>query len=236
MISKRESNVIKAKMDLLNAVGMALQKHGFAKLGINTVAAQAKMDKTAIYRYYSNFEELLRSYIDKQEYWLKSLKDYGDKEIEDLNKLAKQFIHEQIEALMTSEEFCQLILWELADKDGIAAPITVKREIYSKSILNQSKTILEKCGINFNFILAVILGGLYYLIIHKDKYPFCEVDLTQEKHKDELIKTLDWLIDLLFETNKRSNEIENIALRLYKKGMDKDEILEVTNINVENLL
>lgn len=98
MISKRESNAIKARMDLLNAVGLALQKHGFAKLGINTVAAEAKMDKTAIYRYYSNFEDLLRAYIDQQEFWLKSLKKYGNREIDDMNRLAKTFIREQAEA------------------------------------------------------------------------------------------------------------------------------------------
>jgi len=152
-----------------------------------------------------------------------------------MNELAKVFIREQIEALMASEEFRQLILWELADKDDIATPITVKREVYSEGILKQSRHILENCGINFNFILAIILGGIYYVTIHKDKYPFCEVDLNQKKHKDELIRTLDWLIDLLFETNKRASEVEKIALRLYEKGMSNDEILEVTNIDVEQL-
>lgn len=233
MISKRESNAIKARMDLLNAVGLALQKHGFAKLGINTVAAEAKMDKTAIYRYYSNFEDLLRAYIDQQEFWLKSLKEYGNREIDDMNKLAKIFIREQVEDLMASEEFRQLILWELADKEGIATPITVKREMYSKNILEQSKAILDNCGINFNFILSIILGGLYYVTIHKDKYPFCEVDLTQKKHKDELIRTLDWLIDLLFETNKQVGEVEKIALRLRSKGMTRDEIMEITNVDID---
>ncbi len=235
MISKRESNAIKAKMDLLNAVGVALKKHGFAKLGINTVAAEAKMDKTAIYRYYNGFEDLLKAYVDHQEHWLESLKMIGERKIPDMNKLIKDFLREQIEILMDSEEFQQLLVWELADKDNIAAPITVKREIYSEGILKQSRVSLEKSGINLNFIMAVLIGGIYYLVIHKNQYKFCEVDLNQKKHKEELIRTLDWLIDLLFETNRQVSEVEEIAKRLYNKGMSKDEIMEITNISSQKL-
>ena len=116
MVTKREVNAIKVKADLLESVGLALKKHGFAKLSVTTVAAEAKMDKTAIYRYYSDFKDLLKAYIDQQDYWLKSLKNYGNQEIENMNEVAKLFIREQIEALMSSEEFRQLLLWELADK------------------------------------------------------------------------------------------------------------------------
>ncbi len=236
MVTKREVNAIKAKTDLLDSVGLALKKHGFAKLSVSTVAAEAKMDKTAIYRYYNDFKDLLKAYIDQQEYWLKSLKKYGNTEIEDMNELAKIFIREQIEALMSSEEFRELILWELADKDDVATPITVKREIYSEGILNQSRHILENCGINFNFILAIILGGIYYVTIHKDKYPFCEVDLNQKKHKDELIWTLDWLIDLLFEANQQVSEVEKVAIRASIEGIDLNTIEKITNIERERLM
>ena len=64
---------------------------------------------------------------------------------------------------MLYEVITQLILWELADKDNIAAPITVKREVYSEGVLKQSRISIEKTGINFNFILSVLLGGIYYL-------------------------------------------------------------------------
>lgn len=233
MITKRESNAIKARMDLLNAVGIALKKHGFAKLGINSVAAEANIDKTAIYRYYDGFDDLLRAYIEQQEYWIKPLKDIGNQKIKDMKGLIKSFFADQFDALMTSEEFQQLILWELADKDNIAAPITVKREIYSEGILEQSRVSLDKTGINLNFIISVLLGGIYYVVIHKNQYKFCEVDLTQKRHKDELIRTLDWLVDLLFETNEQVSKVEKIARKLYERGMSRDEIIEITNISVE---
>ena len=235
MITKRESNAIKARVDLLNAVGLALKKHGFAKLGINAVAAEANIDKTAIYRYYDGFDDLLRAYIEHQEYWIKPLKDLGNQKIKDMKGLIKSFLKDQIDTLMANEEFQQLILWELADKDNLAAPITVKREIYSEGILEQSRVSLEKAGVNLNFILSVLLGGIYYVVIHKSKYKFCEVDLNQKRHKDEFIKTLDWLVDLLFEANEQVSKVEKIALRLHEKGMSKGEIEEITKLNSDKL-
>ena len=83
MITKRESNAIKVKMDLLNAVGLALKKYGFAKLSINTIATEANIDKTAIYRYYEGFEDLLKAYIEKQDYWIKPIRDLGNRQIND---------------------------------------------------------------------------------------------------------------------------------------------------------
>ncbi len=235
MISKRESNAIKAKEDLLNAVGLALKKHGFAKLGVNTIAQEAKTDKTAIYRYFNNIEELLEAYVFSKEYWLKSLQNFKIEDTDNLNELTKAFINEQVNSLLKNEEFCQLIMWELGDRQNISSSLTVKREIYSENILKQSRDILKDCGIDFNFILAIILGGGYYLAMRKDKYPFCEVELARKEHRQKFIETLDWLIDLLFKEKEQVNQVEKIALRLLGKGLDKSEIAEITEISINRL-
>jgi len=235
MITKRESNAIKVKMDLLNAVGLALKKYGFAKLSINTIATEANIDKTAIYRYYEGFEDLLKAYIEKQDYWIKPIRDLGNRQINDMKEVVKTFFKDQFNTLMTSDEFQQLILWELADKDNIAAPITVKREVYSEGVLKQSRISIEKTGINFNFILSVLLGGIYYLVIHKNQYQFCEVDLNQKKHKDELLRTLDWLVDLIYKENEQVSEIEQIAINAHKEGLDIETINRITGIKIEYL-
>ncbi len=236
MISKRESNAIRAKEDLLNAVGVALKKHGFAKLGVNTVAAEAKMDKTAIYRYFNNFEELLEAYIASKEYWIKTLHNLsGSVSHDNLQEIAKSFLREQINALLSNEELCQLILWELGDKDGIAYPITVKREMLGENNLMQSRHVLDNCGVDFNFIYAIILGGVYYLSMRKGRYPFCEVELANKEHKAKLVNALDWLIDQLFDASTQVSEIERIAIRLVDKGLSKTEIAEITGVSLDKL-
>ena len=234
MITKRERNNITAKMDMLNAVKTALIKHGFAKLGINVVAEEASIDKSAIYRYFGNFEGLLSAYIDKQDYWLQSIQQYAPKD-KITKELAKKIIREQYEALYNNEELQELIRWEIAERGIISAPITVKREIYSQEILKESRHILDNCGVNFNFLLSIILGGIYYIILHKEKGAFCEVDILHRKQKDELIKTLDWLIDLLFETNETQGKMKQIAVNASKKGLTNNDIADILEISEEDV-
>ena len=233
MITKRERNSITAKMDMLNAVRTALIKHGFARLGINVVAEEASIDKSAIYRYFGNFEGLLAAYIDKQDYWLQSIQQYTPKD--NLTKeLGKKLIREQFEALYNNEELQELIRWEIAEKGNLSAPITVKREIYSQGILQETRKILDNCGINFNFILSIILGGIYYIVLHKEKGAFCEVDILHKKQKDELIKTIDWLIDLFFETNETQGKMKQIAINASKKGLTNNDIADILEISEED--
>ena len=234
MISKRERNNITAKMDMLDAVKAALIKHGFAKLGINLVAEEANIDKSAIYRYFGNFEGLLSAYIDKQDYWLQSIQLYTPKD-NITKELAKKIIREQFDALYYNEELQELIRWEIAERGIVSAPITVKREIYSQGILDESRKILDNCGINFNFLLSIIFGGIYYIILHKEKGPFCEVDIMQKKQKDELLKSLDWLMDLLFETNENKNKIRQAAINANKKGISNIDIAEIFDVSIDEV-
>jgi len=92
------------------------------------------MDKSAIYCYYKDFDGLLSTYIEKQDYWLLSIKEYST-ESELSKELVEKILREPFMTLSNNPEFQELIMWEVADKNNIAAPLTVKREIYSQKIL-----------------------------------------------------------------------------------------------------
>jgi AcrR family transcriptional regulator len=87
---KARRNKQKVRYDLLDAVGKTLKAHGFNQLGINMVAEMAGTDKNAIYRHFGSFEQLLDQYLEKQDFWIKSLSIYKDKKVEN----HKQFIKE----------------------------------------------------------------------------------------------------------------------------------------------
>ncbi len=234
MISKRERKGIAAKVDMLNAVKIALVKHGFVKLGINAVAEESSMDKSAIYRYFEDFEGLLAAYIEKQDYWFQSFEQYTAKE--KLTKdLVKNFFKEQYDLLYNHPELQEIFRWELSDKSSLSTPIAVKREIYSEELLEKSQHLLDHCGINFNYLLSIFLGGIYYAILHKDKGSFFEVDISLKKHKEEFFKTMDWLIDLLFDSNATHSRNKTIAFNALKEGVSKVGIARILGISVEEV-
>jgi len=232
---KRRRNALAIKLELIDAVGEALKKHGFAKLGLNLIAKEAEMDNTAVYRHFKDIEALLSEYIEKQDYRLMILKEYGKEEIEDKRAFVKSIFREQFTSLYNSAEFQQLMIWELGDKDELTSSIAIKRELLAKGLIEQSKTLLDEHGINFNFICALFMAGIYYLILHKDKSTFCHLDLDDNTDREEFIRTIDWLIDLLFDKKENINEVERIAIDAHKEGVELSIIAKITRLPIERI-
>lgn len=232
---RRRRNTIAVKMDLIDAVGSVLKKHGFAKLGINLVAEEARVDKNVIYRNFDDFDKLLEAYVEKQDFWFMALKEHGNEKIEDRRAFMKYILADQFKALYSSKEFQQLLLWELGDRDDFTTNIAIKREILAEGIFKQYRPLLEDYGLNFNFIVAILISSIYYLILHREKSTFCETDLTKKNEREEFIKTIEWLTDLIFDKIETKNETERIAVNALKEGVEIEAVARITGLSVDKI-
>lgn len=232
---RRRRNTIAVKMDLIDAVGSVLKKHGFAKLGINLVAEEAKVDKNVIYRNFEEFDKLLEAYVEKQDYWYMALKEHGSEKIEDHREFMKYILTDQFKAVYANKEFQQLLLWELGDKEDFTTNMALKREILAEGLFNQYRPLLNDYGINFNFIVAIMISSIYYLILHKDKTTFCETDLTKKKEREEFVKTIEWVTDLIFDKIEAKNETERIAINALEEGIDIETVSRITGLSIDKI-
>ena len=58
------------EMTLITAVNDIIEESGFEGLGINAVAAKAKVSKMLIYRYFNSLDGLIAAYIQQNDYWI----------------------------------------------------------------------------------------------------------------------------------------------------------------------
>ncbi len=116
-------------MDLLEGVGKALTKYGHLHLGINNVSMESGGEKATIYRCYNDFNDLLKAYVEEQDFWLLKLREYQEQEIEDKRTFVKNVLFEQFETLYRNKELQKLLVWELGDEDDIVTSIALKREV-----------------------------------------------------------------------------------------------------------
>ncbi len=235
MPSSREKKAIASKLNLLKTIGNILKDHNFSNLSINLVSEQSGVDKAFIYRHYKDFDNLLKAYIEQQDFWLANLKEITKIPISDHRKFMKDLLISQFTEIYKNEEFQQFLVWEMGDKSGFTSKVSIEREILAKPIFEQCKDILRKYRIDLNVIYAWFSAGIYYLILHKDVSTFCEYDFTIKEDVDEFLKTLTWVIDLIFDKIETNNRIEQIAINAYKKGMSIDDIAEITNLS-KNLI
>lgn len=232
---RRRRNAIAVKIDLIDAVGEVLKKYGFAKLGINIVAQEARVDKNVIYRNYGEFDKLLEAYVEKQDFWFMTLREYGKDKIEDKRTFMKYLLADLFKIIYSNKEFQQFLVWELGDRDDFTTNIAVKREVLAEGIFDQYRSLLAEYDIKFNSIAAILISSIYYLVLHREKSTFCETDLTKKSERTDFIKTIDWLIDLIFDKIEAKNETERIATNAIKEGLDPEVVARISGLSLKKI-
>jgi AcrR family transcriptional regulator len=228
---KRRRTTQEVKDDILNAVGSVLTNQGLSKLGVETVAADANMDKAMLYRHFKNFNDILQTYIDQEDYWIKLL-EHTFIEVNNDNLASTTFdlIKEQFEAIFNSSKMQQLLVWELLDKNNVTNYAANKREEVAANILNEVSSIFPHKDVSSKNITAIIVGGIYFLCLHKHHSTFCGVDINNEEEQSRFISDLYWLIERTFSSD---NEVVKVAHRCIDKGLDNQLIADITGLSID---
>lgn len=229
---KTRRNKQKVRYDLLDAVGKTLKERGFNQLGINTVAEMAGTDKNAIYRHFGSFEQLLDQYLEKQDFWLKSLSTYKDAKVENHKQFIKELLLGQYETINRNKELQQLLIWELGELSQRTKSLSQRREQLSEAILKQYESHFQG-EIDFNVMMSIIIAGIYYLILHKEHSTFCLVDFKNEK--DRIHKGIDQLIEIIFQARDNLQIKEQIAINAIKNGLDTQTVSKITELSLSQV-
>lgn len=152
---------------LIKAVGEILAEKGFAALGVNAVARQAKVDKVLIYRYFDNLEGLTKAFAQEGDFW-PSIEELAGGDIaafhllpleEKLIALGRNFMR-GIRARPLTQE---IMAWEMVERNKLTEELEKVREIQMLRFFEQffSK---ENSSSDLMAIMSIIGGGLSFLI------------------------------------------------------------------------
>ena len=125
-----EKEIIKnrqtTELTLIKAVDDIIEESGFEGLGINAIAAKAKVSKMLIYRYFNSLDGLIAAYIQQNDYWINFNEELPDKE--HLSEFIKQIFKRQIVRLRESYTLKRLYRWELSTDNKFVKELRDKRE------------------------------------------------------------------------------------------------------------
>ncbi|MHC8950584.1 TetR/AcrR family transcriptional regulator [Sphingobacterium hungaricum] len=202
-------NKEKTKQGLIDAVGKIILEDGYTKLGINRIAKVAGVDKKLIYRYYGNLDELIASYFRQRDFWSQSEVDEKLNEIpnqfEDFGEsVAKNFLIQLMDYLDSNVEAQKILVWGLSEENDFIKKLSYERELISTEYFKLTDPFFEKSDIDLRASYAILLAGVYYLILHTNSTggTFCELDLQKQEDKDRVKRSLEKLLGLCFEQVK----------------------------------
>ncbi|MDD2493704.1 MAG: TetR/AcrR family transcriptional regulator [Tissierellia bacterium] len=227
--------------DFMDAVKSVIENEGFSKTTLAAISEKANIMPNVFYNRYNSLEELFNEYVKRYDYWLADITNTIDtNKIDDYADLFQKILKGLIESLYPNRSMQQLLIWELAEENEITVRSARLREANAAELVNRFdeayKLINKK--IDIRVVSALFISGIYYLILHKNRSTFCNIDFSKKEGKQLLLDNIEELAKLIFGNNQK-NEVLRVAYNMKIKGIDLETIMDVTGLTgaeVQSLL
>ena len=193
--------------DIRKAAVESVLKRGFSGSLVSEIIKKAKVEPVVFYNRYQNLEEFFSEFVKGYDYWFSDVAKEANKQ----EKPYDQFIAliEGLQECMIEKSVMQeLIRWEIAEGNDITKRTASIREMFTIPLAEKYDDLFKNSGIDFVAIATIIVSGLYYLYLHKDRSTFCNIDMNTEEGRDRINQAIKFLSELLF--SKRNMGKENL--------------------------
>lgn len=157
-----------------------------------------------IYRYFGNVNYLIEAYVIENDYWMK----FSDKvrEMIDQNSysgsqpLITDILQNQFKFFFSEPEMQALILWEISGDSPLMRSIHNARESMGQKFLELTDSHFKGTNVNFRAIAALLVGGIYYTILHTrfNGGMFSDIDVNSEEGKNEILMAIKQIVGWAF--------------------------------------
>ncbi|WP_183557508.1 TetR/AcrR family transcriptional regulator [Mucilaginibacter sp. SP1R1] len=193
------------KRKLVIAVGELLKSEGYKGLGVNRIAKQAGVNKKLIYRYFGNVNFLIETYVIENDYWLKFskliLESIEKESPASIQAFIADVLKNQFSYFLNEKEMQRLILWEISTNSPLMNSIHNARESAGQGLLELTDLHFKNNTVNFRAIAALLVGGIYYIVLHMQSNAgqFCDLDISSENAQAEVMRAIDQIVGWAFE-------------------------------------
>jgi AcrR family transcriptional regulator len=189
------------KRKLIDAVGQIIKTKGFKDVRISNVAREAGVDRKLVYRYFGNLNNLTEAYITENDYWmvfsehLKLL--LKDARPDNSQLIITDILQELFRFFSKEQEMQNLILMELSGTSRILQSIHNARESIGQDFLEMTDPHFENSPVNFRAVAALLVGGIYYIILHtrNNGHKFAGLNLKTEQGTNAILETIGKMVE-----------------------------------------
>lgn len=219
--------------DVFDAIRQLASEKGLAQISFTDIMQRADIQMSVLLKNYRSIERLLDKYAYISDYWLHDLfneEHPTDKAGEDLLKSTLKALAIY---LYDNTDMQHLLVWELEADNPTTRRMARSREKHYKAAMEEYRRLFEGTDIPIDIIVGLLTAGTYYLILHRKRSTFFDVDYQRKENRERLYNTLEYLCNLIFSTLEEHNRTIEIARNFKQKGLPDDMIAECTGLSAE---
>lgn len=220
-----EQSIIKAAVELIS-------DKGFLELAVTGIIKKAKIEPVVFYNRYRDLNEFINEFVKNYDYWFSDIvkqcsvkEDKKHKYIELLQSLLKSLKENRI--------MQHLLKWELSTNNEVTQRTAWLREVHTLPLVKEYGSLFSNTPVDIVAISALIVGGIYYLILHSSLSSFSGIDISTDEGEKRIMNAIEYLSDTLFAKLVEENKIIDIIKKMKENNIDVGVIANCTGVSVE---
>lgn len=216
--------------DIRKAAVDQILKRGFSSSFVTEIIKRAKIEPPVFYHRYKDLDEFYSEFVKGYDYWFSDIADRAMKSTDNPKVQFLALMEGLQESLKEKSVMQELLRWEVAEGNDTTKRTASLREMFTLPLAEKYKTLFENSSIDFVALTSLLIGGLYYLHLHKERSTFCNIDITKDSGMDRINKAIKTFTDMVFSYLEKKDTKQDVAERMRAKGIDEQTIKECLRI------
>lgn len=221
--------------DIMQALESLVAQCGFSDVMLMDLVNASGIETSVFYRRYQNIEEALNSLANKYDFWVNEAIDMTQIDVLGYKKFYSSVLKKMYHELSDSKVMQKLLLWELNEDTEQTRRTANVRESMNMGLLTYYDLVFKDTKIDIKCITALLVSGIYHLVLHKERSSFCTIDFNFKEAEKRLENAIDSIVNLIFSELERTNETKRIINRMIADGLEKGKICKYLNISSADL-
>ncbi len=224
------------EQDLFKAALKVISEVGFSSLTITRLIKEANADAPVFYKRYKDLDDFIDKFVRNYDYWLNDSAPI-DPENKSALENGTDIMISLIDSLLSNVCMQRLLAWELNENNTTTRRTSRNRDNNSEHLTKYFEQEFKNSDIDFNVASAVVIGGIYYLILHRKRGTFNKINFNKPENIELLKSTIRAMISKMFGTpdeEVRRNTM-TIARELLRNQVDVEIIARSTGLSEETI-
>ena len=199
------NNKERTKLKLVQAVGEVIKDKGYTALNSSNIAKAAGLSRRVISLYFGDVENLIEIYVKGKDYWggiAEEVNIIGQDDFkEDTRKILETLLLNQFRYFYDNEEMQKIVTWQVSEPSDIMLHVCNTRERISEMFFKHSDKELDGKNIDLRPVAALLVAGIYHLVLHAKNTNslFCELDINKPDDFQRIEKAIGLVLKLVYD-------------------------------------
>ena len=219
-----EQSIMDAAVDLI-------ENKGFIKLAVTAICKKAKIEPVTFYNRYKDLSAFMDEFVKRYDYWFSDIVKICSLEKDEKKYLA--LMQSLFKSLKDNKCMQQLLRWELSELNETTVRTACLREVHTLPLVKEYKELFSDSQIDIAAISSLIIGGIYYIILHSNLSPFSAIDINTEEGEKKIFSALEYLSKKIFSELSISSELKEIIKKMKQNNISIEVIANCTGTPIE---